>query len=102
MKLSDYATVIRSKNSGPFEITFDILFKDKESYQLFKDKQLINKESMAKLYQIKQEDIHHLVYFDYALGIKITMARKYSSGSFRDRDVYGAQQGALLQEYNFN
>ena len=25
-KLSDLATVIRSKNAGPFELTFDVMF----------------------------------------------------------------------------
>ena len=27
-KLIDVASVIRSKNSGPFELTFDVIFKD--------------------------------------------------------------------------
>ena len=30
------ATVIRSKNAGPFELTFDILFDDPEKYALVK------------------------------------------------------------------
>ena len=31
MKLFDVADVIRSKNSGPYELTFDIIFKDFET-----------------------------------------------------------------------
>ena len=30
----DLARVIRSKNSGPYELTFDIVFKDRSSYRL--------------------------------------------------------------------
>ena len=32
MKLIDIASVIRSKNSGPYELTFDVIFKDFETY----------------------------------------------------------------------
>lgn len=32
-KLIDIASVIRSKNSGPYELTFDIIFKDVEMYK---------------------------------------------------------------------
>ncbi len=33
MMLSDLATVIRSKNAGPFELTFDVLFANQDDYQ---------------------------------------------------------------------
>ena len=35
-KLMDIASVIRSKNSGPYEITFDIIFKDFDIYNQVK------------------------------------------------------------------
>ncbi len=31
-KLRDVASVIRSKNSGPYELTFDVIFRDPETY----------------------------------------------------------------------
>ena len=36
-KLKDIASVIRSKNSGPYELTFDVIFKELEMYQKVKD-----------------------------------------------------------------
>ena len=33
MKISDIAQFVTSKNAGPFELTFDIIFKDAESYE---------------------------------------------------------------------
>lgn len=102
MRLTEYATVIRSKNSGPFEITIDILFEDKKIYNIFKQKELINKHLIQEMYKLDEHQIHHLVYFDNACGIKITIAREVSSGTINDRDVYGAQQASLLQEYEFN
>ncbi|TCZ76608.1 DUF4387 domain-containing protein [Paenibacillus albiflavus] len=98
MKLYDAATVLRSKNSGPFEITVDALFNDPIIYHTIKDSGVINKEVISRLYNIEPDQIMHIVFFDQALGFKVTFARKVSSGTFLDRDVYGAQQHAPLME----
>lgn len=36
--LYELASVIRSKNSGPFQITLDVLFDDSELYYKIKEK----------------------------------------------------------------
>ncbi|EGG37944.1 DUF4387 domain-containing protein [Paenibacillus lautus] len=97
-QLGDLAKVLRSKNSGPFEITLDVLFDSKEQYDRVKQSGIISKRTICELYQIREEQIHHLVFFDQALGFKITMSRDISSGSVGDRDVYGAQQHAPLMK----
>ncbi|KZE71629.1 acyl-CoA synthetase [Paenibacillus elgii] len=102
MKLFDAAAVLRSKNSGPFEITVDVLFNDPSVYYKIKEQGLINKELVSRLYNIEQDNITQIVFFDQALGFKITFARKVSSGTFLDRDVYGAQQHAPLMELEIN
>jgi hypothetical protein len=33
VSIIDLVKIIRSKNAGPFELTFDIIFKDKETYE---------------------------------------------------------------------
>ena len=43
MKLFDIADVIRSKNSGPYELTFDIIFKDFETFNKVAEANIINK-----------------------------------------------------------
>ncbi|MCS7464503.1 DUF4387 domain-containing protein [Paenibacillus doosanensis] len=102
MKLYDAAAVLRSKNSGPFEITVDVLFADPDVYNKIKQSGLINKQLVSRLYNIAEEQIMHIVFFDQALGFKITFSRKVSSGTFLDRDVYGAQQHAPLMELEVN
>ena len=94
--LYDIAKVIRSKNAGPFSITLDVLFDNEQIYRRIKQANLINKPLIAKLYHISEESITELVYFDQAMGIKVTYDRKISSGTIGDRDVYGAQQHAPL------
>lgn len=101
-KLYDCAKVIRSKNSGPFEITLDVLFDDADIYKKIKASNIITKELISKLYQIKEDMITQIVFFDPALGFKVTFARKISSGTCLDTDVYGAQQHAPLGELLIN
>ncbi|SFA86847.1 MULTISPECIES: DUF4387 domain-containing protein [unclassified Bacillus (in: firmicutes)] len=95
-RLFELAKVLRSKNSGPFELTMDILFDHEDNYQRVKKSDKINFETICNLYRVSREEVRHLVFFDQALGIKITILRNVSSGTVGDRDVYGAQQHAPL------
>ena len=97
-KLYDLATVIRSKNSGPFQITLDVLFGDAEIYRKIKESGAITGERIAALYKMEESRIQQIVFFDTALGFKITYDRSVSSGTCGERDVYGAQQHAPLAE----
>jgi hypothetical protein len=51
---------------------------------------------ISNLYNVSQNHITNIVFFDQALGFKITFVREISSGTVGDRDVYGAQQYAPL------
>ena len=93
-KLYEMAKVLRSKNSGPFEITLDALFDDADIYHAVKSSGKITKAAVAKAYGLETALVDEPVFFDAALGIKITLAREVSSGTCFDRDVYGAQQHA--------
>lgn len=95
-KLVDLAKVLRSKNSGPFEITLDILFDSEENYHRVVHSGAITRDRICQLYSLSPDDITELVFFEKGLGIKITYNRPVSSGTTGDRDVYGAQQHAPL------
>lgn len=94
--LHELAKVLRSKNSGPFAITLDVLFDDPAIYQAVKRSGVLTAQRIAPLYGIGVDSIEHLVFYDQALGVKITFSRPVSSGSALDTDVYGAQQHAPL------
>jgi hypothetical protein len=96
VRLYDLAKVLRSKNAGPFELTLDIMFDDEEKYQLVKRSGVIDRDLVCELYRVPPEDVYHVVFFDAALGIKITIKRPVDSGGIGDTDVYGAQQHAPL------
>ena len=96
MMLSDLATVIRSKNAGPFELTFDVLFSDASVYQRVVRSGQLSAQSFASLYGIAIDDVLSVIEFEPALAIKVTIKRTRSSGALGESDVYGAQQHAPL------
>lgn len=99
--ITEAAKVIRSKNSGPFELTFDIMFKDKEFFEHFRKNNTINKTMFAKLYKIDEADIMTIVWFEPANAVKVTIKRPISSGAPGETDIYGAQQHAPLFNIEF-
>lgn len=61
-KLYDLAAVIRSKNSGPFQITLDVLFDDRSMYERIRDQGIITKEKIADLYKMEESRIREIVF----------------------------------------
>ncbi|KAH8597714.1 hypothetical protein B0O99DRAFT_616612 [Bisporella sp. PMI_857] len=101
LTLCDIAPVIRSKNSGPYEITLDILFSHPAIYELVKTSDLLTRDVIANLYHLADEEIVHFGFYDPALGFKATIPRKRAgrnaiSGGFMETDVHGSQQYAGL------
>jgi hypothetical protein len=94
--ITSVASVIRSKNAGPFELTLDILFKDERTYLYLKNLDFFSRELFAIIYGVSLETILKVVYFDPAFAVKCTMIRRTVSGTPGDTDVYGAQQHAPL------
>jgi hypothetical protein len=96
VKLTEVAEVIRSKNSGPYELTLDIIFKDWETYRRVKARGVFQPGLVASLYRIAPDRVLSVVHFDQAKAIKATFVRPRPSGALGETDVYGAQQHAPL------
>ncbi len=90
-KLWQVTKLIRSKNSGPFELTFDVIFKEHRTYEKVRDAQLINADWFAKTYGLKPEVVS-VINYDAASAIKVTIPRPVISGDIDDGDVFGGQQ----------
>lgn len=98
----DIARVVRSKNSGPYEVVLDIMFKDRVIYETLRETQQINKARVAAAYGLHPDDIHNIVWFAPAHAVKVVMRRRIVSGAPGDSDVYGAQQHAPLLALEFD
>jgi hypothetical protein len=102
IKLLDITNIIRSKNSGPYELTLDIMFSSYDWYRKICDAKVINPELVCRLYKIQTEDIINIIEFEPAKAIKITIKRPICSGDPGETDVYGAQQHAPLLGLEFD
>ena len=95
--MMNIAKVIRSKNSGPFELTLDIMFDDEANYERVKKADILTNAVVKKLYAVQDADIITNMYFKPALAWKCTLKRPWAQGSFGERDTLGTQQhGPLL------
>ncbi|HWZ58431.1 MAG TPA: DUF4387 domain-containing protein [Gemmatimonadaceae bacterium] len=89
--LASMCHLIRSKNAGPFVLTFDLMFATRADYERAKRAQPLTPARLAALYQVPAELIT-LVYHDNALAIKASMPRPTVQGDPTDADCYGGQQ----------
>jgi hypothetical protein len=96
-KLGDLARLIRSKNAGPFTLTFDVMFDDDATYRRVLESKVLTKEKFARIYQVPEEEVLFFEH-DAAKAIKISIPRPYVQGSRDDGDAYGGQQHAPLVE----
>ena len=94
--INELTSIIRSKNSGPYELTLDMMFVSKEVYQKVCMSNAINESVICSLYKITSDKIINIVHFEPANAIKITIVRPMCSGDLGETDVYGAQQHAPL------
>ncbi|KAI1803934.1 hypothetical protein F4811DRAFT_522259 [Daldinia bambusicola] len=96
-KLGDLAQVVRSKNSGPYEITFDLIFASRDTYLKVKDSGLLSVQTVAEAYKLPESDILWCGFFDPAQAFKATIPRiragkRMPGGGFMENDVHGSQQ----------
>ena len=95
MKLWESASLIRSKNAGPFILTLDIMFSDRETYEKVRDSGAVDRKVVAALYGVPLEDVDGYE-CDNALALKFSMPRRLRQGDFGDGDTHGGQQYAPL------
>ncbi len=101
-KLTDITDVIRSKNAGPYELTFDIMFSDRADFEKMRERKLIDEKLVCDIFHVPASDIIGIVFFAPAKAIKITIKRPICSGDVGETDVYGAQQHAPLLDLEFD
>ena len=95
--LAELSRLIRSKNAGPFELTFDIMFDDQATYERVKRSGAVSREAVAQRYNVPVEQVKFF-YCDHAYAIKASIPRPYFQGDPRDSDGHGGQQYAPLMD----
>lgn len=94
-RLLDLCSLIRSKNAGPFWLTFDFMARDTDSYRTLRDSGALDRELFAKLYGADPAQVL-VVHHDRAEAVKVSFPRPVRQGDLADSDSYGGQQYAPL------
>jgi hypothetical protein len=93
--LGELARLIRSKNAGPFELTFDIMFEGQAVYRRVRDSGAVDGAVVSALYSVPVEHVQ-IFNCDNAFAIKVSIPRPFVQGGLRDSDGHGGQQYAPL------
>jgi hypothetical protein len=92
MKLHELASVVRSKNAGPFLVTVDIFFADHGAFERVRSSGLLEPESVASLYGRDVTDVHGVFWEPDALGAKVTLRKRPSVNDLFCSDLFGSHQ----------
>lgn len=96
-KLANIASLMRSKNAGPFMLTIDIMFDDLSVYDRVKASGAISRAVVAEKYGLSENKVMFF-YCDKALAIKASIPRPITQGDIGDSDGHGGQQFIPLMD----
>ena len=96
LPLYELADIVRSKNAGPYRITFDIMFTDRARYEAVRDSGAITAETVAAAYGLDVSQISSFFEIDQAMALKITIIRPRAQGAAGEGDMYGCQHHVPL------
>lgn len=82
---------VRSKNAGPFSVTFDLFFPDRATWDRVVSSKAISPERVGELYGISADQVK-VFNFAPSLAIKVSIPRQRPGGAPGDSDVAGGQQ----------
>lgn len=95
--LGELASIVRSKNAGPFRLTVDVFFESPADFSRAIDSGVFTEASICDAYGLDPSTVLGIYEMEELLAVKISFERPTPAGSKRDSDVYGAQQhGPML------
>ena len=97
-RLHELASIIRSKNAGPYRLTLDILFTDEARFRHVVQTGSVSRESVARAYGVAPEQVTSLFVVPAGRAIKVTLVRPIAQGDFGESDMYGCQQHVPLMD----
>jgi hypothetical protein len=83
--------LIRTKNAGPFWITFDIVFENDEDFERVISAKVLTKEWIFGTYKIPQDTLI-FIEIPSARAIKFSFPRPRIQGDHGETDMYSGQQ----------
>lgn len=83
------ATVVRTKNAGPFHLTIDVFFDDEAAFAAARASDDLEPERVARVYGVDVSEVEGPYWDETARGVKVTIPKRPSSGSPACTDILG-------------
>ncbi|WP_354683056.1 DUF4387 domain-containing protein [Cupriavidus necator] len=94
-KLEAVCRHIRSKNAGPFWITVDLFFHDRDGFERHAEAAALQPSALAQVFGVREDQVK--CYRVPDLGVlKISYPRRDPQGGMIERDLHGGQQYVRL------
>jgi len=89
-RLGTLSKLMRSKNAGPFELTIDVMFDDRATYDRVIASNALSDKAVGDLLGIERQLVK-VYHYEPANTIKVTVPRPVSVGDPADSDLFGGQ-----------
>ncbi|PCI57583.1 MAG: hypothetical protein COB45_03020 [Gammaproteobacteria bacterium] len=93
--INDVCRHVRSKNAGPFWITFDLFFEGEENFKNYSTSPSLNGELFKKLFGADPLTVKHFPVPSLNM-VKISYGRSSPQGGEIERDMHAGQQFVRL------
>jgi hypothetical protein len=94
-KVKDVCKYVRSKNAGPFWVTFDLFFKDSGSFGTYALSEALNGEVFAELFGTDSHLVKRFALKNLNV-LKISYPRPNPQGWMGERDMHQGQSFARI------
>lgn len=96
-RLADVTRYVRSKNAGPFWVTFDLFFVDEAAFRRFHAAPELSAETMSTLYGVPSENVRMFPVPTLSV-LKISIPRGAPQGGEIERDMHSGQMFVRLMD----
>src|ERR1700674_5173453 len=93
--IGDVASLVRSKNAGPFWQTLDIFCDTDDDYREVAAPGAVAVETIARLYHVDASTVR-IYRMPTLRAVKISFPRPTAQGGIHDRDLHAGQQHVPL------
>ena len=95
--VGDLATLVRSKNAGPFWLTLDVLCPDDAAYAAIAAPGVLSPERIGRAYRVDPATVR-VFRLPHIRAVKVSFPRPVTQGSVHDRDMHAGQQHVPLAQ----
>ena len=95
--IGDLATLVRSKNAGPFWLTLDVLCPTDAAYEAVAADGVVTPERIGHAYRVDPATVR-IFRLPQLRAVKVSFPRPVTQGSVHDRDMHAGQQHVPLAE----